>query len=56
MTDLCERRRTQLPQERTTLDRVDAWWRAANHIAGGLPGEALQRWRRPRSPTHTSIA
>jgi len=38
MTDLCERSRTQLRQARTTLDRVNAWWRAANHIAGGLPG------------------
>ncbi|BBY86891.1 hypothetical protein [Mycolicibacterium tokaiense] len=28
MTDLYE----------TTLDRVDAWWRAANHVAAGLPG------------------
>jgi len=25
-------------QRRTGLDRVDAWWRAANHLAAGLPG------------------
>lgn len=41
MTDLYERRRTQLPQERTTLDRVDAWWRAATHIAAALPGGSV---------------
>ncbi|MET0900802.1 MAG: hypothetical protein ABWY45_23040 [Mycobacterium sp.] len=38
MTDLFERYRLSLPQTRTTLDRVDAWWRAANHVAAGLPG------------------
>lgn len=38
MTDVFERYRLSLPQTRTTLDRVDAWWRAANHIAAGLPG------------------
>jgi phosphoketolase len=36
MTDIQERMTE--PQRRTTLDRVDAWWRAANHIATGLPG------------------
>lgn len=41
MTDLYERRRMQLPEERTTLDRVDAWWRGANHIAAGLPGGSV---------------
>lgn len=38
MTDVYERYRLSLPQTRTTLDRVDAWWRAANHVAGDLPG------------------
>jgi len=38
VTDVLERYRMTLPQARTTLDRVDAWWRAANHIAAGLPG------------------
>lgn len=38
MTELFERYRLSLPQTRTTLDRVDAWWRAANHVAAGLPG------------------
>jgi phosphoketolase len=38
MTDVFERYRMTLPQTRTTLDRVDTWWRAANHIAAGLPG------------------
>ncbi|MGB3482265.1 MAG: hypothetical protein WBB07_08610 [Mycobacterium sp.] len=38
MTDLFERYHLSIPQARTTLDRVDAWWRAANHVAAGLPG------------------
>jgi phosphoketolase len=38
MTEVQERRRMSLPEIRTTLDRVDAWWRAANHIAAGFPG------------------
>lgn len=38
MTDLFDRYRLSLPQTRTTLDRVDAWWRAANHVASALPG------------------
>jgi xylulose-5-phosphate/fructose-6-phosphate phosphoketolase len=38
MTDVFERYRLSLPQTRTTLDRVDAWWRAANHVASALPG------------------
>ncbi|AQA02243.1 hypothetical protein BVC93_07135 [Mycobacterium sp. MS1601] len=38
MTDLFERYRLSLPQTRTTLERVDSWWRAANHVASGLPG------------------
>jgi phosphoketolase len=41
MTDLYERYRLNPPQTRTTLDRVDAWWRATNHIAGNLPGGNL---------------
>ncbi len=41
MTDtsaLQDRFRMSLPETRTTLGRVDAWWRAATHLAHRLPG------------------
>jgi xylulose-5-phosphate/fructose-6-phosphate phosphoketolase len=38
MTELSDRYRMTSPEKRTTLDKVDAWWRAANHVAAGLPG------------------
>jgi phosphoketolase len=39
MTDLLhERIRMTEQQARTTLDKVDTWWRAANHVAARLAG------------------
>ena len=38
MTELQQRSRLTAPEVRTTLDRVDTWWRAVNHIAAQVPG------------------
>lgn len=38
LTETHQHQRMSLPETRTTLDRVDAWWRAANHLAERLPG------------------